>query len=304
LTILITGASGLVGAHLCKKLAENGVDVVGLTHKTKNSVLASIPQGDIEIAVCDIQDYDNLNLIFSYYQPDTVFHFAAHLPHTTNSEFIKVNVLGTSNLLDICYRKGVKNFIYASSMSVYSTPPEHSPVSEKHSTRPDDIYGKTKLIGELLCGCYSRVMRTVSIRFSSVFGPEDNSRVAYHFMQSALSGNPIRVDGDGSQSSDFIYVDDAIQGAVLALEKGKSGEVYNIGSGQETSVLELANMIAGLGSPPVEVELSGKPATRPFRFVADISKARRELGYSPGSLVDGLKKYQEEKSYDSATDKK
>jgi UDP-glucose 4-epimerase len=113
-------------------------------------------------------------------------------------------------------------------------------------------------------------------------------------MQSVLSGLPILVDGDGGQSSDFIYVDDAVRGVVLALEKGKSGEVYNIGSGKETSVLELANLIAGLGSPPVDVKLSGKPATRPFRFVADISKARRELGYEPSCLADGLRKYREE----------
>jgi len=113
-------------------------------------------------------------------------------------------------------------------------------------------------------------------------------------MQSALSGQPIQVDGSGSQSSDFIYVDDAIRGAMLALEKGKSGEVYNIGSGQETSVLELANSIAGLANPPVKVALSSKSATRPFRFVADISKARTELGYNPSDLVNGLKKYREE----------
>ena len=141
------------------------------------------------------------------------------------------------------------------------------------------------------------------VRFSSVFGLGDKSRVAYHFMRSAISGQAIQVDGDGSQSSDFIYVDGAVRGAVLAMERGKSGEVYNIGSGQETSVLELANLIAGLGSPPVEVKLSGKPATRPFRFAADISKARKELGYSPGDLVEGLMKYREEMKENEETSK-
>lgn len=294
MTILITGASGLIGSRLCTRLAGNEADIVALTYKTNNPVLASIPQGDIEIATCDIRGYDNLSLIFSYYQPDTVFHFAAHLPSTANPDFIQVNVIGTSNLLDISHRKKVKNFIYASSMSVYSTPPTRLPVDEYHPARPDDVYGKTKLIGELLCGCYARVMRTVVVRFSSVFGVGDNSRVAYHFIRSALSSQAIQVDGDSSQSSDFICVDDAVQGAILASEKGKSGEVYNIGSGQETSVLELANLIAGLVEPNVEVKLSGKPATRPFRFVANISKARRELGYSPSNLVEGLRRYREE----------
>ena len=291
---LVTGASGLIGSHLCEKLVANGTDVIALTHKTDNPVLSSIPQGDIEIAPCDIQDYDNLSQVFDYYQPDTVFHFAAHLPSTPNPDFIKVNVIGTSNLLDICYRKGVKNFLYASSMSVYSAPPVRLPVDEEHPTRPDDDYGRTKLIGELLCECYSKVMRTVVVRFSSVFGLGDNSRVAYYFMRNAVTGKAIQVDGDGSQSSDFIYVDDAVQGAILAMEKGKSGEVYNIGSGQETSVLTLASLIARLASPHVEVKLSGELATRPFRFAADISKAGRELGYNPHEIVDGLRKYREE----------
>jgi len=289
--ILITGASGLIGSHLCKKLAEEDRDAVGLVHKAKNPMLSSIAA-----EVCDILDYHKLRCVIGAYRPDTVFHFAAHLPSTANPDFIGVNVIGTSNLLDVCYREGVKNFVYASSMSVYSAPPSYLPVDEAHPTRPDDVYGKTKLIGESLRGCYSNVMRAITVRFSSVFGLGDNARVAYHFMKSAVAGQPIQVDGSGSQSSDFIYVDDAVQGAMLAMEKGKSGEVYNIGSGRETSVLELANLIAGTANPPVEVQLSGKPATRPFRFVADMSKARRELGYSPSSLVDGLRKYREEVS--------
>ena len=294
MTILITGASGLIGSHLCKELADEGREVIGLFHRTENPMLSSIQGARFATERCDICDYDWLTDIIGLCQPDTVFHLAAHLPSIANPDYIKANVIGTANLLDICYREGVRNFIYASSMSVYSTPPAELPLTESHPAHPDDIYGKTKLIGELLCKCYSRVMRTMIIRFSSVFGPGDNSRVTYRFMRSAVSGQPIQVDGDGNSSSDFICADDAAQGAILAMEKGVSGEIYNIGSGLETSVLELANLIAGLDSPSVEVRLSGRPATRPFRFVADIGKARKELGYSPSSLVDGLKRYREE----------
>jgi len=300
MTILVTGASGLIGSHLCKKLAEDGVDVIALTHETENLVLKSIPQSDIELAACDIRAYSNLSSVFRYYRPETVFHLAAHLPCTTNPDFIKVNVIGTSNLLDICYRTGVKNFIYASSMSVYSTPPMQLPVDEDHPTRPADNYGRTKLVGELLCECYSKVMKTVAIRFSGVFGV-GNFRVVYQFMRAALSGKAIQVDGDGSQSSDFIHVEDAVRGAILALEKGKSGEVYNIGSGQETSILELANMVAGLVGPHRKIKPSGKLANRPFRFAADIDKARRELGYMPDSLIEGLRKYQNDYTRTSKT---
>ena len=289
MTILITGASGLIGSRLCRTLADSEERVVGLCCSHLISV-----EHNLNVDVCDITDYDDVSTRIALWKPDTVFHFAAHLPSTPDPDFIKVNVIGTNNLLDICYRKGVKNFIYASSMSVYSAPPVKLPVGEEHPTRPDDMYGKTKYIGELLCECYSKVMRTVVVRFSSVFGPGDNARVAYHFIKSAISGQAIQVDGDGSQSSDFIYVDDAVRGAILAMEHGKSGEVYNIGSGQETSVLELAGLIADSGSTFTDIQMSGEPATRPFRFVADIEKARKELGYCPGDLGDGLRKYKEE----------
>ena len=289
MTILVTGASGLIGSNLYRKLIEDGIPVIGLVHET-------LPRNMSSVARSSLTDYDRLDAIISTYKPDTVFHFAAHLPSTANLDYIRVNVIGTNNLLDSCCHNQVKNFIYASSMSVYSTPPEYLPVDEMHPTQPADVYGKTKLIGELLCGCYSQFMKIVTIRFSGVFGTGDRSRVTYRFMRASLSGKPVLVDGDGSQSSDFTYADDAVQGAILALEKGKPGEVYNIGSDRETSVLELANLIAGLGDvngEKAEVRFSGRPATRPFKFVLDIGKARKELGYKPSSLVDGLKKYRE-----------
>jgi nucleoside-diphosphate-sugar epimerase len=286
MTTLITGSAGLIGSRLHRRLAEDA-EVIGLTHQE-----------------CDICDYDAVLHSIKLYRPGTVFHLAAHLPSTPDPDFIKVNVTGTSNLLEACYQNGVKNFIYASSMSVYSAPPEYLPVNEAHPAKATDLYGKTKFIGELLCGRYSGMMKTVIVRFSSVFGLGDNSRVACRFMQSAVSGQAIQVDGDGSPSSDFIYVDDATRGVILAMERGKSGEVYNIGSGKETSVLELANLIAELGEPNVEVRLSGKPATRPFRFVADIGKARKELGYCPGDLADGLRRYRKEMIYDGLSGNK
>ena len=289
MTVLVTGASGLIGSHLCKRLSDEGVTVIGLTHNRENPLLSAI-----HTISCDVQSHKVLDSIIGSYRPETVFHFASHLPHTPNPDFIDVNVNGTVNLLDACYRNKVKNFIYASSMSVYSTPPVHLPVDENHPTRPSDTYGRTKLIGELLCNCYCGVMRVISVRFSSVFGVGDESRVVSRFMQSALAGKPIEVDGDGSQSSDFIHVDDAVEGTLLALDKGVSGEVYNIGSGQETSILELATLISDMYDPSASINSTNKPATRPFRFVADINRARRELGYTPSLMIDGLKKYREE----------
>jgi len=295
MTILVTGASGLIGSHLCRRLVSEGYPVVGLVHNTVNPRLLGIPAAQpLEIERCDIRDSYAVSAIVRKHNVKTVFHLAAHLPHTTNPDFVKVNVIGTANLLDACHHEQVKSFIYASSMSVYSTPPEYLPIGEEHPTRPDSDYGCSKLIGELICDCYSAVLRTIAIRYSSVFGVGDSSRAAYHFIQAALAGQVIQVDGDGSQSSDFIHVSDAVDGALLAMAKGRSDQIYNIGGGQETSVLELANLIANLFDPVAKVAMTGKPTTRPFRFVADIGKARSELGYSPSPLLQGLIKYQEE----------
>lgn len=291
MTILVTGASGLLGRHLCETLFDAGNDVVGLYYSHKINI-----KSGITTVSCNITDYDSVCKCVEHYKPDTVFHMAAHLPSTIDPDFISVNVKGTSNLLSACCRNDICNFIYASSMSVYSSPPVRIPVDECHPTKPHTDYGKTKFIGELLCNCYYSVMKTIIIRFSSVFGPGDYSRVTYRFMRNALDGNPVKIDGDGSQSSDFIHVQDAVNGAVLAARYGKSSDVYNIGSGEETSILELGNMIAGLGdknSKKVDVKLSENTVTRPFRFAADIEKARKELGYRPGDLMDGLIKYRE-----------
>jgi len=187
MTTLITGASGLIGSHLCRTLAEEGRDVVGLVHSHLISV-----RPNLRVDVCDIVDHDDVSRVLSLYRPDTVFHFAAHLPSTPNPDFIKVNVTGTSNLLDACHRRGVENFIYASSMSVYSAPPEYLPVSENHPTGKCDLYGRTKLAGEVLCQCFAELMSTVVVRFSSVFGLGDKSRVAYRFSLSLYAVCTIR----------------------------------------------------------------------------------------------------------------
>ncbi len=292
--VLVTGAAGLIGSHLCRRLVSDGHHVIGLVHNTGSPMLSSIDSSNLELRKCDIRDAQAVDKIIRGGDVRTVFHLAAHLPHTANPDFIGVNIRGTINLREACRNNGVTEFIFASSMSVYSAPPMYLPVDEKHPVVPTDEYGASKLTGELLCTPRSKgIPRVIVLRYASVFGNGDNSRAAFNFMAAALSGRPISVDGDGSQSSDFIYVDDAVEGTMLAWEKGVSGEVYNIGSGQEISILEMATLISGLPNPATGVEMSGKPATRSFRFVADIRKARRELGYEPKPLIQGLQSYWE-----------
>ena len=292
MTILVTGASGLIGSHLCETLVEGHYDIIAVARST-NPLLESVKRKHpkrIKVIPCDIQDRYEVTALIDLLRPETVFHLAACcLPHHTDTDFIDTNIGGTVNLVSALQRNKTNEFIYASSMSVYSTPPDYLSVDEHHPTQPDGVYGKSKLTGEYLCDYLSKTTHVAVLRFASVFGVGDTSRVAGLFAEAALSDKPLRIQGDGTQSSDFIYVDDAVQGIMLAW-KGKATGVYNIGSGQLTTIKVLARAVIQATGSKSKIELSGS-THRPFRFVSDVAKARDELHFAPGSLQDGLNKY-------------
>lgn len=287
MTILVTGASGLLGRHLCTRLLRDEYDVIGLVH------YEPIHLNDSRFTSCvgDITDISSLEWIFRSHDIDRVFHLAATLPYDCNPQYYDVNVMGSRKVLNMCLKHNVQFFVFASSMSVYGTP-EYLPVDEEHPTNPDNDYGQSKLDTEqeiLCCGIPYTILR-----YSGMYGAgQKNGRAVRNFVSQALKGEPITVDGDGSQSSDFVYVEDAVEGTMLAMSKHSHG-IFNIGSGQETSLLELARMVVEITGSRSEIVLGGGSVERPFRFVSNIGKARRELGYCPNGLVDGLRKYIEE----------
>jgi len=295
MTILVTGASGLIGSHLCRRLALDGYPVVGLFHNTANPKLFGVSAAPpFESERGDIRDLPGIRRILVNRKVRTVFHLAAHVPYRDNPDFIGANSEGTSNMLLACLHSKVEEFIYASSTSVYSSPPYYLPVKESHPTDPNNLYGRTKLYGEQFCELVGDNMRTTVVRYAGVYGSGMADRIVSTLVCSALRDNPITMFGDGNNSSDFVYVDDIVEGTILAWRK-QVHETYNIGSGQETNIATLAHKIIDLTGSKSKVSFSGE-ADRPFRFVADISKARNELGYNPGSLVQGLEKYQGEMS--------
>lgn len=293
MNILVTGASGLVGSHLCKRLVSEGYQVIGLVHNRVNPLTnALLKSGNFKTCTGDIKMASVPYVVIKRNKIKTVFHTAAQLPYTPDNDFVGVNIRGTLNLLNAAYLNDVEEFIYASSMSVYSSPPSYLPVDETHPTQPSSVYGMTKLAGELSCSsCDS--MRIIILRFAGVYGiSSEKNRVINRFIHCALKKQPLTVLGDGTQSSDFVSVDDVAQGAFAAWRKGVAG-TYNIGSGQETSLMELAKCIIGLTSSNSEIKVTGSVIERSFRFALDISKAKREFGYNPIPLVDGLRVYLE-----------
>ncbi|MCK4792347.1 MAG: NAD-dependent epimerase/dehydratase family protein [Desulfobacteraceae bacterium] len=296
--VLVTGATGFIGSQLCRGLIHRGYDVLAVSRfgRTHN-VESLLSRPGFQLQKGDIRDADWLCSLVKENRIRVVCHLAAQLPEENNLENphvgFDVNARGTLNVLNAAYLGGVEKFIYASSMSVYSEPARYLPVDESHPVQPSTVYGVSKLTGELCCNPYSGVMSVVVLRYSGVYGMgERQSNAIPTFIKQALEGKPITIHGDGTQTSDYASVDDVVPGTIAALEKNEPG-VYNIGSGEEVSVNDLAKITINYVNPRLETVLTGEVTERPFRFVLDIEKARKTFGYSPRSLDYGICAYLE-----------
>jgi UDP-glucose 4-epimerase len=293
MNILVTGATGFMGSHLCRELIQRGYTVFGLSHSGRiQNINSLLNQKEFHLQRGDIRDVNTLSEIIKVNNIKVIFHLAAQLPQgeDLNNPFLcfDINARGTLNLLNAAYLNGVDKFIYASTMSVYSEPPKYLPVDETHPVQPSTIYGVSKLEGELYCNVYSKAMNIVVLRYGGAYGNGQPKRNAIAtFINQALNNMPITIYGDGTQTSEFVYVKDVVQGTLLALEKNKTG-IYNIGSGEEMRVRDLAKRIINFTDSKSEIVLVDKDTDRPFRFVLDITKARKDLGYSPQSVDESL----------------
>jgi len=296
MSILVTGASGFIGSYLCRALVSGGHRVAALTRSGRTDNISSLlPDKNFSLHTGDIQDTAAMSRVIEDNRIKTVFHLAARLPGESDMDnpmlCFDVNVRGTLSVLHAARRSGVEKLVYASSMSVYSEPPRYLPVDEEHPVQPLTAYGASKLAGELCCRLYAGTMDMVVLRYGGVYGKgQRESDALLRFIRQASASQPLTIFGDGTQSSDFVYIDDVIQGTLLAWEKGEAG-VYNIGSGQETGIRELAERIIDITGSGSEVVMTGRESQRPFRFVLDVTKARKLLGYSPRLLDEGLHQY-------------
>jgi UDP-glucose 4-epimerase len=291
--VFVTGVNGFVGSYLCKQLLKDGHRVVGLSRSTKNRTrLESIIDNDkFSFYKGDIRNKELMSDIMNKEKFNTVFHLSSLVPYLEDKDFVGVNIIGTQNVLEAAKKSGVKDFVYSSSISVYSTPPDIK-VDESHPTYPDNIYGITKITAEMICQLYIS-MNIKIVRYSGVYGKHSEpNRTIPLFTQLALKNEPIVIKGNGQNSSDFVSVYDVVKGTILAWQKGRG--VYNIGAGEETRLIDLTKTIIDVTNSKSEIKLDNTNVERPFRFRLDISKAKKELGYNPMNLKIGLRQYVDE----------
>jgi len=299
MNVLVTGATGFIGSHLCKELIQKGHQVFALSRSGRtDNVAPLLPYPEFHLQTGDVRDNDMMHNIVKHHRIKAVFHLAARLPRDSDFDnpflCFDTNARGTLSVLNAAYLNNVDKLVYASTMSVYAEPPQYLPVDESHPAQPSTIYSSAKLTGEFYCNLYSRAVHTVVLRYSGAYGQgERESNAIPTFINQALNDRPLTIDGDGTQTSDFVHIDDVVQGTILAWESNKAG-VYNIGSGEETSVGELAQLFIKLTNSRSEVVPAKRDAERPFRFFLDITRAKKDLGYSPRPLNEGLSTYLKE----------
>ena len=284
--VVVTGAAGFVGSHLCRALVEE-FDVIALNTTRERE----LPQ-EVTFIQADCRDTKKLQDLF---QGVTYVFHAAALPRVQYSieyplETHDVNVSGTLSVLFAAKESGVKKVVYSASSSAYGNQDE-MPLREDMPARPMSPYGLQKYTGELYSRMFSEVynLPTVSLRYFNVYGPEASTEGAYalviaKFLKQRLEGKPMTITGDGGQTRDFTHVRDIVRANILAAKSPKvgKGEVINIGAGRNASVNQIAALIGG----PVEYI----PARlEPHDTLADNQLAKKLLGWKPiVSLEDGI----------------
>jgi UDP-glucose 4-epimerase len=298
-SILVTGGCGFIGSHIVDAFVRKGWEV-GVLDNLSTGVESNLNASErVRFHKGDVRDFDAVREAMKGYE--TVSHQAAlvSVARSVEDPLVSnlVNVGGTLNVLTAARDSGVERVVYASSSSVYGET-ETLPKTETMQTSPASPYAVSKLAAENYCSTFASVygLRTVSLRYFNVYGPRQRegpySGVIPAFVGSVLTGKQPVINGDGSQTRDFTYVQDAVQANVLCIEKNvKPGEVFNVGSASRTSILELAGIVSKLGGKP-----GLKPEFRPERkgdvkhSYADIGRISGAVGYKPEyTLQKGLK---------------
>ena len=309
--ILITGGAGFIGSHLVDHLLTQGGwrvtvvddfnDFYDPSIKRKN-VKTRLSNANFQLKEADIRDRQALRRAFGETKFDCIVHLAARAgvrPSLTQPHlYLETNVNGTMNLLELARSSGTNQFIFGSSSSVYGIN-NKVPFSEDDPIfNPISPYAATKAAAELICHSYAHLygLRIVCLRFFTVYGARQRPDLAIHkFAKLIAAGKPIPVFGDGTTRRDYTYIDDIIAGVRAAIDYDQTNyEIINLGESRTVELRELISIIENALGERAEIDWQPvQPGDVPQTF-ADITKARRLLGYNPQTQIEeGIKRFVE-----------
>lgn len=295
---IVTGGAGFIGSHIVDRLIKDGNEVISLDNESATSNEEFYWNQKAHKAVLDICDYDKIEPLFK--DVDCVFHLAAEAriqPAIKNPQkAVATNVLGTCNVLQASRENGVDRVLYSSTSSAYgliNTPP----LTEEMPNDCLNPYSVTKVSGESLCSMYNKLfdLKTIIFRYFNVYGERQPLKGQYApvvgiFLRQFDAGEPLTIVGDGLQRRDFTYVNDVVEANILAANTNNEevfGQTFNIGIGNNHSILDLAKMI-GYNFKHLPERLGEARVT-----LANIDKARELLGWKPEMQLEdwiGLQK--------------
>lgn len=307
--ILVTGGAGFIGSHLCERLLVLGHRVTILddlndfySPAAKRANLAAVAAaGPAEIRIGDIRDAQAVEDVVASCRPEAMIHLAARAGVRPSLEhpllYEETNVRGTLLLLEAARRHGVKKFIFASSSSVYGAANRVPFREEDHPNLPISPYAATKIAGEKLCFTYAHLygIRTVCLRFFTVYGPRQRPDLAIHkFARLMASGKPIPFFGDGTTGRDYTYIEDILAGILAALDYDCPYDIFNLGNSHPVSLNEMVKTLEeALGCKAILDRQPEQPGDVPITY-ADISKSARLLGYLPRTpFAEGIRRFAE-----------
>ena len=307
MNILVTGAAGFIGSHLCEKLLADGHNLVGFDNfdsfyersVKENNLKISISNGSFKFVEGDITDTESVKKLFSEQTIEVVVHLAAKAGVRPSIKdpisYNKVNVLGTLNILEMMKKNEIKRLVFASSSSVYGNSRDVPYKETMNVNNPISPYAATKIAAELLCYNYRHLynISATCLRFFTVYGPRQRPEMAIaKFVKKAYEGDIISLYGDGSSRRDFTYIDDIIQGVVASVERDLGFEIINIGESETIDLITLIELIRELTGCEIKTEHLPMQPGDVDKTYADIDKAKQLLDYAPVTSVrEGLTKY-------------
>jgi len=302
MNVVVTGAAGFIGSHLCETLCASGVQVLGIDCITdyydplekQRNLLAMSRLPEFSFAEVDLRTADLRSLLDG---AEVIFHQAGQPGvrmswGTGFSDYCEHNIKATQRLLEAAKSVATPRFVYASSSSVYGNASTY-PTKETDLPHPNSPYGVTKLAAEHLCALYTAnwAVPTVSLRYFTVYGPRQRPDMAIRRLaDSAVAGLPFNLFGDGRQVRDFTFVSDVVAANIAAgFRDVPPGTIVNIAGGSHVSMTQLIELVEELAGVPVACERSSTEAGDVQKTGGTTEKAHRLLGWEPRvTLRDGL----------------